>query len=108
MFALARDIGPVGNRDQVMTPQPEIGAAPLVPDDVPCPLAVNRPVTLIVAECPRIEVGIAKVLPELLWEPDLAVARQRIAPRVKGSPNSLVACASVVVCLIAQVDARNG
>jgi hypothetical protein len=74
VFTLARNVRPVADGDRVVAIQVEITVAPLVLDNVPGSLAVYRPIAVIVAERPRIEVRVTEVLPELLGEPDRPVA----------------------------------
>jgi len=101
MLTLARDSRTIGNRDGFIAAQAKVGVAPLVPDDVPGPLAIDRPVAVIVAEGPRVEVSIAEVLSALLRESDTPVASQCVAPGGQVAPNLLMACGRAETCLIA-------
>ena len=84
MLALAWDARPIGDGDRFVSSQLRLAVVPLVADDVPGSLTVDRPVALVVPERPVIEVRATEVRPELLGKPDRLVVGERIALRVSG------------------------
>src|SRR5580704_8203282 len=81
------DARAIGDSDRSVLPQTEVIVAPPVPDDVPGPLAIDRPVTGVVADLIRGEVGLHKILPELFRESDFIFAGQRVALTSQNSPD---------------------
>src|SRR5580700_3392263 len=74
----ARDARAIGDGDRAVLPHAGSLTAPPVPDDVSCPLPVNRPVTRIVTNIGVCEIGLKKVLAEFNRKPDFIFAGQRV------------------------------
>jgi Ni,Fe-hydrogenase III small subunit len=89
MLAVPRYVRSIGNSDRVVPFQMQTVIAPPVPDDIPGALAVNRPVTLIMVKCPGVKVRLAKILPELLGQPNGPIATQGVAVRSEVSAHRL-------------------
>src|SRR3984885_15238479 len=84
-----RDAGAIGDGDRSVLPQSEAAVSPPVPDDVPGPLPIYRPVTGVVTDLVLGEVSLHKILPELFRESDFIFAGQRVALTSQNSPDVL-------------------
>src|ERR1700683_4928912 len=79
MHTPPRDARAIGDGDRSVLPQAEVIVAPPVPDDVPGPLPIYRPVAWVVADVGIRKVSLNKILPEFLRASDFILAVQRIA-----------------------------